>query len=228
MRSTLNPHTYSIGRSHRFDFTRLPTRTHSPGENPPPTAYDARSSFDQRNMRWKSLADRRLIVDEQRWRSEFPGPADYQSVATDFGKHAQKYTIRGKYFPWKTEDFPGPGSYSPGGELHKLGVYRISKHLSSKAPKISKPTPKTEILKTETDSPGPGAYETKPNLSKTGVYFLQGYSNSRCRTFSKASRRLISKSISSISHVDTPGPGAYSFQSEFSQADMVVKQGKVA
>lgn len=199
LRSTLNSMTYSIGRAHRSDFTQLPTRTGYVGENPSPTAYKVSSSFESKNMKWKTLADRRLLANTTKTVSTVPGPAAYDVVESDFGRHGQKYSLRVKTSPWKRDEVPGPGAYSPGGELHGLGVYMISKHAGSKAPKIGSFAKKVELRPTETDSPGPGAYEAKPNLSRTGVYFLQGYENSRCRTFSKASRRLVTQSFSGTS-----------------------------
>jgi len=147
-------------------------------------------------MKWKTLADRRLLADTTKTWSAAPGPAAYDVIESDFGKHGQKYSLRVKTSPWKRDAVPGPGAYSPGGELHGLGVYMLSKHAGSKAPKIGSFARKVELRPAETDSPGPGAYEAKPYLSRTGVYFLQGYENSRCRTFSKASRRLASHSFS--------------------------------
>lgn len=160
--------------------------------------------------------------------SAMPGPAAYDLIEPDFGKHGQKYTLRAKTSPWKRDDVPGPGAYSPGEELHSLGVYKISKHAGSKAPKIGPFAHKIDIRPAVTDSPGPGAYETKPNLSSTGTYFLQGYQNSRCRTFTKASRRLVSLSSSSTPYVDTPGPGAYSYSSDFGPLPEVSKQTRSA
>ena len=136
--------------------------------------------------------------------------------------------MRVKTAPWKGNDYPGPGSYSPPGDFHPTGIYRLSKYQDSRAPKIGPLSKKTPVNPPETVSPGPCAYNPKPNISKTGVYFLQGFENSKCRTFGKASRRIVSLSMSGTHHTDTPGPGAYSFPSDFGPLPAITKPQKPA
>jgi len=202
--------TATFGFGHKYDFTKVATT------NPPPNAYDIKSSFTRSTKKGFSFGMSRDVMSATG--SQFigekksPGPAAYDireknkiQIAFSFRPRTQVEELTSPKF------VPGPGSYPVFTATSPKGRYPISKFKNSCATLFS-PARSRRFYDMKPGFPGPGTYPSTPTLKEDGSYFVSKFRSSLCRTFSKGIRK--NQSMTTFGP-GIPGPGYYRVPSEF-------------
>ena len=193
----------TLGYGSRYDMTKDSNISKS-------VFYDFKRDFDPKNLRGPKFSFG-VSRDHMHNIYEFsgPGPGKY-NTRRPFGKDAAKYSIRMKLYRSEScENYkspgPGPGAYKSITKINPNGTYFMSKNENVHPVEFSKD--KTERFSNPNDiTPGPCYYKLKN--STFGRIF-----ESRFKSTNGISMRPRFKIIDYKQ--DYPGPGAYSYFSEF-------------
>ena len=200
--SSLSKVSQSIGNGPRYDFTAVPARILHTEFCPCPSEPPTYSDGQQLQGHSRSLrSDQRLLHS-----TRTPEP-----TATSGGKAGlPRSQTPGPLTAVSGEEFDSFRTNCGKAEHGAYAVHRAKRR-------------KGRSVEYYIASPGPGTYDPKTSLSTTGTYFLTNFQNIKTHSFAKAAKRDFARE-----KADTPGPGAYGFQSDFGScgADFSPVKGK--
>mmetsp|Transcript_23037 Transcript_23037/g.17473 ORF Transcript_23037/g.17473 Transcript_23037/m.17473 type:complete len:205 (-) Transcript_23037:31-645(-) len=176
-------------------------------ESPSPDHYDIKSSFEvsksQSSKRKHNIsfcfgagreAYRKVVMPANKYLADecVPGPGSYK-LQPHLGLHSRKFTFGDRFLfndvthNEKKKGFPGPGQYEDILRIDKVGTYKVSTFLNSRASNFSKGERFKESSKLK-ELPGPGTYETIGTIEKNGKQVASHFKNVAVRRFGSEER----------------------------------------